>query len=167
MNCILKKVDLNIISELEYIMYQEIPQEEPGASNDAYGLSYNDFKEYIKKLIKDENRKLDNEGTPVIMYIMYVDNYPVGDIGIRTKINKFYEKHSGNIFYKIRPSERNKGYGSKMLKLALIESKKLGFNEVKLQCNVLNFGSQKVIENNNGILIKEDEHSKFYKIVLN
>ncbi len=165
MNYYLKKVNLNI-GKLEYDMYQEMPYEEPGATNEAFNTSFEEFKKYIVKLIEDENRILDNEGTPVITYIMYVDDFPVGDIGIRTKINEYYEKHSGNIFYKIRPSERNKGYGSKMLQLALEEARKLEFKEVKLQCKNKNMGSQKVIENNNGILIKEDDYSRYYKIIL-
>lgn len=149
----------------EFEMYQEIPREEPGAENLAYGLNYDEFKNHLEKLICDENRVLDNDGTPTTTYIMYVDNYPVGDISIRTKINDYWMKYSGNIFYKVRPSERKKGYATKMLELALDECKKMGFSEVFLQSSDGNIGSAKTIENNGGILLCDDG-SRYYKIGL-
>jgi predicted acetyltransferase len=149
----------------EYEMFQEIPSSEPGAENLLNGLSFEQFKEYSRELITKETRKLDNNGTPVITYIMYVNNRPVGAISVRTKINKYWKEHSGNIFYTIRPSERKKGYGARMLRLVLEECKKMGFKKVLLQSSEGNIASAKTIESNNGKLLRENK-SRFYEIDL-
>ena len=105
--------------------------------------------------------------TPTILYIMYVNDKPVGYIGLRTKINDEWKEWSGNFFYTVRLSERKKGYCTKMLELALDEFKKLGLKEIYGNSSSGNIGSEKVIQNNGGILIREDEYGrKFYKIIL-
>lgn len=75
-----------------------------------------------------------------------------------------WKKWSGNFYYKIRKSERNKGYGTEILKLGLKEFKNLGFKEVYGQSSKGNIASAKVIENNGGILINESNGNRYYKI---
>jgi predicted acetyltransferase len=75
-------------------------------------------------------------------------------------------KWSGNFYYRIRLSERKKGYGTKILSLALEEFRRLGFKEVYGQSSAGNIGSAKVIENNDGILLDEKDGTRYYKIVL-
>lgn len=96
---------------------------------------------------------------------MYVNDYPVGYIGLRTNIDENWINLSGNVYFNIRPSERNKGNATKMLELSILEFKKLGFKEIYAQSSNGNIASSKVIENNGGILIK-DEGTKYYKIVI-
>ena len=79
---------------------------------------------------------------------------------------KNWIKWSGNFYYKIRLSERKKGYGTKILSLALEEFKKMGFKEIYGQSSKGNVGSAKVIENNGGILVDEKDGTRYYKIVL-
>jgi predicted acetyltransferase len=57
----------------------------------------------------------------------------------------------GNITYEIRPSERRKGYGKKMLELALIEAKERGLDKVLITCDEDNIASKKIIEANGGV----------------
>ena len=97
---------------------------------------------------------------------MYVDNYPIGYICLSTKINEQWRKWSGNFYYQVRSSERRKGYATKMLSLGLEKLKEMGFNEVYGQSSKGNIGSQKTIENNNGILLDEVEGTHYYKIKL-
>ena len=59
-----------------------------------------------------------------------------------------------------------KGYATKMVELAINEFKKMGYKEIFLQSSKGNIGSMKVIENNNGILIKEEEGTRYYKILV-
>jgi predicted acetyltransferase len=166
MKTYLRKIDLDM-GRLEYDMYQEIPKEETGSENDANGLSFDEFKLFLDKKINDEWQVLTDEFTPKITYIMYSDDYPVGEISIRPKLNDYWAEHSGNIGYKIRPSERKKGYGTRMLGLGLRECLKLGLSEALMQCNEKNYGSMKVIANNGGELIVKDEDTNYYKIKLN
>jgi predicted acetyltransferase len=97
---------------------------------------------------------------------MYVDDYPVGEVMIRTELNEFWKYNSGNIGYKIRPSERNKGYGYIILKLALEKCCELNMHNVYLQCLKNNIYSSRVISRNNGKLINEDKDTLYYEIKL-
>lgn len=165
MNYILKELNLDM-GKKEYDMYQDIPSKESGSTNNCKGLPYSEFKNYLKKEINRKNNEVTYDDTPTITYIMYVNDYPVGVICLRTKIDDNWKKWSGNFYYMIRLSERNKGYGSKMLNLALDEFKKLGFTEVLGQSSEGNIASSRVIENNKGIFLKEDDGTKYYKIKL-
>jgi len=76
----------------------------------------------------------------------------------------------GHIGYGVRPSERQKGYATKMLEYALKECKKLGMNKVILGCYKENIGSAKTILKNGGKLIREEneynEINNYWKINL-
>lgn len=58
----------------------------------------------------------------------------------------------GHIGYGIRPSERNKGYGSLQLRLLLEKCRELGIEKVLITCNRDNPSSAKVAINNGGVL---------------
>ena len=76
----------------------------------------------------------------------------IGWVKIRHELNKNLLKQGGHIGYAIRPSERKKGYGTKILELALPVAKNLGIEKVLLTCDDENLGSAKIIEKNGGIL---------------
>lgn len=57
----------------------------------------------------------------------------------------------GHIWYGIRPSERGKWYATEMLRLGLLEAKKLWLGKVLITCHDDNIASAKVIENNGGV----------------
>lgn len=57
----------------------------------------------------------------------------------------------GHIGYGIRPNERGKWYATEMLRLALIEAKKIGLQKALIVCHDENSASAKVIENNGGV----------------
>lgn len=165
MKCYLKKLS-DEIDDLEYMMYQEIPEKENGAFNNFKGASLIDYYVLIKRRISEEFQELDSLNTPRITYIMYVDGYPVGEIMIRPKLNDYWRLYSGNIGYKIRPSERNRGYGTIMLGLALEKCREFDLNVIYLQCMKINEYSNKVIIKNGGKLVNTDETVNYYKIIL-
>jgi predicted acetyltransferase len=78
----------------------------------------------------------------------------------------------GHIGYDISPNYRNRGYGFKILKLALERTKELGLEEVILTCNIDNAASRKIIEKNNGRLLgtvfdeEDNEYLYKYSIIL-
>lgn len=150
----------------EYDMYQDIPSKESGSTNLCKGIPYEVFKNYIEREMARKYQIVNYYDTPTITYILYVNELPVGYIAIRTEIDDNWRKWSGNFYYTIRLSERNKGYGKKILELALNKFKELGFKEIYGQSSSGNIASAKVIENNGGTLIKEVEGTKYYKILL-
>ncbi|HLD31398.1 MAG TPA: GNAT family N-acetyltransferase [Patescibacteria group bacterium] len=94
----------------------------------------------------------------------------IGRVSIRHKLNKNLRNFGGHIGYAIRPSKRKRGYGNKILTLALKEAKKLNLNKVLVTCNETNIASQKIIEKNKGRLqqkkVYQGERLRFYWIDL-
>ena len=88
----------------------------------------------------------------------------VGAINIRHNLNDHLLKYGGHIGDGVRPSERRRGYATKMIRLALKECKKLGIKRVLVVCEKNNVGSSKSIINNGGILENEViEDGKIYQ----
>ena len=73
-------------------------------------------------------------------------------IDIRHRLNDYLLNFGGHIDYSVRKSERQKGYATEMLALALIECMKLNIKRVLITCDKDNIASAKTIINNGGIL---------------
>ena len=162
-----KLVELNMNMGIdEYKMYQDIPLKESGSTNLCYGLPFNVFKKFLETQMSRKYQSVSLYDTPTIIYIMYVDDIPVGYIGLRTEIDDNWKKWSGNLFYVIRKSFRGLGYGNKILELGLNEFRRMNYKEVFCNSSPGNIYSSRVIENNGGILIDEVNGTKYYKIKL-
>lgn len=74
----------------------------------------------------------------------------LGAVNIRHRLTENLLNAGGHIGYGIRPSERQKGYATLLLKLSLEESRRLGINEVLVVCDADNIASEKTIINNGG-----------------
>ena len=139
-----------IINEKLYEMYQDIPAQETESTNKLNGLSYLNFKNKCNELIKEETVINQELNTTTNRYILVDNDKYIGEVGIRTTLNDFWVNKGSQIYYKIRLSERNKGYGNIILELALKECKKLGFKKVRINCSDSNIPSKKVILKNGG-----------------
>ena len=78
-------------------------------------------------------------------------------ISIRHRLNHRLLKSGGNIGYSVRPSERRKGYGRKMVSLSLPYLKALGNHKARITCNVENEASRRRILSNGGVYEKTIE----------
>ena len=103
-----------------------------------------DYDEWLK-WVEDDRKSTQN------LYFLMAGNYLVGAISVRYQCMGI-DGHSG---FGIRPSERNKGYATRMLSMALPFFKEYGINPVMLSCDKTNIGSAKTITNNGGIFVKE------------
>ena len=79
----------------------------------------------------------------------------LGRSGLRLWLNPDLEDIGGHIGYRIRPSERRKGYGTRLLAMTLAEARLRGLNDVLLTCDSDNIGSRRIIEHNGGQLASE------------
>jgi len=115
---------------------------------------YHDFEYYLKHL--ENNEPKDGKVPDSVFFLLDVDrNILLGAVNIRHYLNDYLLKYAGHIGDGIRPSERRKGYGTLMIRLALIECKKLGINNVLMVCDKSNIASRKSIIKNGGILENE------------
>lgn len=115
---------------------------------------YNNFNYYVDNLEIKEPK----EGKVPDSVFFLLDeerNILLGAVNIRHYLNDYLLKYGGHIGDGIRPSERRKGYATEMIRLALIECKKLGIDRVLMVCDKSNSGSAKSIINNGGILENE------------
>lgn len=88
------------------------------------------------------------------------DGHLVGFINIRHRLNDVLMKFGGHIDYSVRKSERNNGYASEMLGLALKECKRLNIKKVLITCDKNNIASVKTIINNGAKLENEIKEKK-------
>ncbi len=110
-----------------------------------------DLDEYIKITRNNEIGKNLLEGwVPATTYWLIDKGEFVGHTNIRHELNDYLAKVGGNIGYYIRPPAREKGYGTKILELALVKAKELGLEKVLVTCDESNIASKKIIEKNKG-----------------
>jgi len=76
------------------------------------------------------------------------DGRLIGMINIRHCLNNYLLNFGGHIGYSIRKSERQKGYATEMLGLALKECEKLKLEKILMTCTKNNIASAKTMINN-------------------
>lgn len=97
------------------------------------------------------------------------DNRIVGIIDLRYELNDFL-RDFGHCGYSVRPSERQKGYATEMLKQICNIAKVHGLEQLQLSVEPNNIASVKTIKNNGGIykrsFLFENEKADVYIINL-
>ena len=115
---------------------------------------YHDFDYYLENL--EVKEAADGKVPDSVFFLLDTErDRLLGAINIRHYLNEYLLKEGGHIGDGIRPSERRKGYATGMIRLALIECRKLGIEKVLMTCDKDNLGSAKSIINNGGILENE------------
>lgn len=157
------------ISDAEDIldMLNELGRGEKGFHNDAYRLNWKEFKAYLATCERYAQGLVEQKDhVPQTTYWFKRDDYPIGVIKLRHQLNDNLRIQGGHIGYSIRPTERAKGYGSKMLKAVLEPARALGLNAVLLTVFSSNLASRKMIEANRGVLERVENGICYYWIIL-
>ena len=152
----LKKVSLEMKDEyLSYISEWGEEKIVPFSST----LQDMEYEEWLRKTSEAECRETcPKELVPAYTYFLVDDDDRIlGAINIRFELNEYLYNFGGHIGYGIRPSERRKGYGKEMLKLALPIAKEIGLEKVLITCDKLNTASAKTIMSQGGVLENEVE----------
>jgi len=66
----------------------EAPAKESGSTNLCHGLPYEVFPEFLESQMARKYQNISHYDTPTTLFIMYVEDKPVGYIGIRTKLDE-------------------------------------------------------------------------------
>ena len=86
----------------------------------------------------------------------------LGRLSIRHRLTPHLLYHGGNIGFEVRPSARRRGHATAMLAAALPLAAELGIDPARIDCDVTNAPSRRVIEANGGVLDEERDGSCFF-----
>ena len=141
--------------------------EQNGGNRSPWAIFKNDYRDFDHYLENLEVREPQDGKVPdSVWFLLDVErNILLGAVNVRHRLNDHLLQFGGHIGDGIRPSERRKGYATEMIRLALIECKKLGLDRVLMVCDKENVGSAKSIVKNGGVLENEvvDEGGKIHQ----
>ncbi|MDN6967162.1 GNAT family N-acetyltransferase [Oenococcus sp. UCMA 17063] len=134
-----------------------------------YRLALDDFDQYIN-ILEKESQGIDLPKDCLAQSTFWLVDDKSNVLGV-TRIRRQALEFGGNIGYDISPSYRNKGYGSSILKLALIKASEMNLGKAIVTCEAENIASKKIIEKNRGKFIKslylEETKSQILKYEIN
>ena len=134
-------------------MAEEFKADGSDAINGAGCIKADDFDDSVRRA-KDHVRGIGlSEGwVPASTFWLVCQDGIIGTCDLRHELNDFLRNYGGHIGYSIRPSQRRKGYGTKMLALALEKARALGIKRALITCDDDNIASARMIEKNGGKL---------------
>lgn len=88
----------------------------------------------------------------VYLAVRLSDRRLAGILDFRLRLSPYLLQYGGNIGYSVRPSERRKGYGTEMLRLALPICRARGEKKILIVCDRENEASRRIICKNGGVL---------------
>jgi predicted acetyltransferase len=74
----------------------------------------------------------------------------VGCSRLRHRLTQFLAEYGGHIGFDVRPSERRRGYGTRLLQLTLAEARRSGLTRLLITTDEANVPSRRVMEKNGG-----------------
>jgi predicted acetyltransferase len=117
-------------------------------------MDYKTWLEHTYKM-KDKDTCPPNLVPAHTYFLVSEDKRILGAVNIRHYLNEYLLNYGGHIGYGVRPSERKKGYASKMLSMALPIAKEFGIERALITCDKDNTASARTIINNGGVLENE------------
>ncbi len=132
-------------------MVRDWPEEE---RRHLWAGACDDFAGYVQFLLNDAMPEHVNRGwVPCSHFWLVTDQgRVVGTSRLRHSLVPHLEREGGHIGYDVRPSERGRGYGTRLLALTLCEARWMGLSRVLVTCDEDNPASRRVIEKNGGKL---------------
>ena len=119
----------------EYEMLQNIENNENGFMNIVYGMTFDQFKQWLR----EENDhhfglNLPDGWIPYTTYFLYDNNTSIGIGRIRHSTSEYLQKvvGAGEIGQGISKRYRGKGYGNILFQKLLIKCKEFGFDKITL-----------------------------------
>jgi predicted acetyltransferase len=151
----------------EYIMLQDIDNNEYGFINEVKDMTFDEYKRWLKQQDDySKERNLPYNWIPQTIYFLYICNKPVGIGRVRHYSSEYLEqKGVGNLGYGIAKSFRGKGYGNILFERLLDKCKSFGYSEITLYPYIDNHATNKVMLKYGAKLIGTFNNEKnIYKI---
>ena len=113
-----------------------------------------DMQEYVDYVIDRANpiheTPEQNDLVTLLFCVRKSDSKILGSIQIRHEMDEFKRLYSVHIGYSVRPSERRKGYATRILKFAVDYCRTLGIKDINISCMTDNEASRRTILANGG-----------------
>lgn len=113
-----------------------------------------DMQEYVDYVIDRANpiheTPEQNDLVTLLFCVRKSDSKILGSIQIRHEMDESKRLYSGHIGYSVRPSERRKGYATRILKFAVDYCRTLGIKDINISCMTDNEASRRTILANGG-----------------
>lgn len=148
-----QEITLVALTEELRAEFLAMAEEHLAVGEERYKAALGDFSAYLGRLA-DALRgvNLPDGAVSYSAFWLVAGRRLLGRSTVRHRLTPALEYEGGHVGYDIRPSQRGKGYGTLLLKLTLVEARRLGLRSVLLTCDTDNRGSAKVIEKNGGVL---------------
>ena len=119
-----------------------------------WAIRKNDFRDFDRYLHELDILREDGRHVPDTTFFALDEERGifVGAANIRLRLNERLLADGGHIGDGVRPSERGKGYGTELVRLALEECRRRGILRVLMVCDEDNRASARTIEKNGGVL---------------
>lgn len=142
--------------------YRDAFEEYKAHNITSYGFSDTATLDVLEKFDhyrNERNLKPGRVGAHFFWLVEDEKDYFIGEVSIRHNLNEALERYGGHIGYGVRYSEWNKGFGTRMLKFALTEAKRMGLEKILITCDDTNPGSARVMEKNGFTLCDKIENT--------
>ena len=142
---------------IEMIDEWRADQERNHTNHSPWAIFKNDPRDFDRYLAELELKTATADRVPDSVFFLLDEERDrlLGAVNIRHTLSDALLREGGHIGDGIRPSERRKGYATEMIRLALIECRKLGIERVLMTCEKDNIGSARSIMKNGGVLENE------------
>ena len=127
----------------------------------SLGLSSMNYSDWIDKLNNMSLIDKENGWGRSNLYMVCFNDQLIGLLNIRYEMNEELQNIYGNIGYGVRPSARNMGFATEILRHALKECKNHGMKKAVLGCVKSNIASSTVMLRCGGQLIKETNGTEY------
>lgn len=133
--------------------FLEVAREWRDGGTDRYAAALDDFGAWLAKVERGSRQATCPPGLVPGDHYWLVDGTGriLGGVRLRHRLVPHLEKEGGHIGYDVRPSERLRGVGTRLLALTLDKARALGLERVLVTCDHDNVGSAKIIERNGGV----------------
>lgn len=130
-------------------------------------LQKSTYDEWLKKIAAAiDLANVPKDRAPTYTYFYTTDEgRMIGMISIRLELNDFLLKEGGHIGYCIRPTERRKGYATRMLQEAVTFCRRIGLNRILITCDKINPASAGVIQKCGGRLENEIYSETYHEMI--
>lgn len=151
-----------------YDMLQKIGKEENEFHNEVNGMSFEEFKEWLK--VQDGWAKGTDLPPGYVRqwtFWLYDGDRPVGYGKLREKLTDHSREIGGNVGYAIASDQRGKGYGSALFSMLIQKARENRLPEILSTVEKCNPVSALVHEKCGGKLVKENDQRWYYSFDVN